>query len=356
MEPCTEYCTKATTGSCALCEARAEAERFWWVWFCGGLVVEGWRFLAQREVFAVLLRRRWGMAWLVAIGSLWLLPQAPWRETTVLHFVETHGLFLVGLGGSLGVLGLWLLLWKVPQWQTTDVLERKDQLDLETKARQSLAQIVGGAALLLGLYFTSQTLNVSREGQITDRFTKAITQLGDDKLDIRLGGIYALERLAKDSAADLRAVMEVLTAFVREHSGGRAKTFGTWLFERVLSIEHPQEPTAKHPPTDIQAILTIIGRPNSWWGRGERRPFDLRNTVLQGANLLKAHLEGAYLWEAHLEGAYLWEAHLEGAKLEGADLRNVIGLTQPQLDTACVNASTQLPPGLTRPPPCPQTP
>ena len=53
---------------------------------------------------------------------------------------------------------------------------------------------------------------------MTDRYTKAIEQLGSDKLDVRIGGIYALERIARDSARDHPTVMEVLTAFIREHS------------------------------------------------------------------------------------------------------------------------------------------
>jgi hypothetical protein len=39
-------------------------------------------------------------------------------------------------------------------------------------------QILGGAALLSGLYSTWRTLQVNREGQITERFTRAIDQLG----------------------------------------------------------------------------------------------------------------------------------------------------------------------------------
>jgi hypothetical protein len=72
------------------------------------------------------------------------------------------------------------------------------------------------------------TFNLSREGQITDRFTKAIEQLGslDDKgkpkLEIRLGGIYALERIARDSERDHTVIMEVLTTYVREHSPRKA--------------------------------------------------------------------------------------------------------------------------------------
>jgi len=111
-----------------------------------------------------------------------------------------------------------LLLWKYPQRQVAAVRDRKDRIDLESKSRQTLAQIVGGAVLLVGLYFTAQTLRTTQEGQITDRFTKAIAQLGDTNLAIRLGGIYALERIARDSASDHWSVMEVLTAFVREYS------------------------------------------------------------------------------------------------------------------------------------------
>lgn len=65
---------------------------------------------------------------------------------------------------------------------------------------------------------SARTLEITEQGHLTDRYTKAIGQLGDDKLDIRLGGIYALERLAVDSARDHPTVVEVLGAFVRERS------------------------------------------------------------------------------------------------------------------------------------------
>ncbi len=54
--------------------------------------------------------------------------------------------------------------------------------------------MVGGGILLFG---AAWTLHLNREGQITHRFTRVIDQLGqtgDEKLDVRLGGIYALER------------------------------------------------------------------------------------------------------------------------------------------------------------------
>jgi hypothetical protein len=47
MDRCTEFCTKDATGTCALCEARAEAERFIRFWFQGGLFVDGVRALKR---------------------------------------------------------------------------------------------------------------------------------------------------------------------------------------------------------------------------------------------------------------------------------------------------------------------
>jgi hypothetical protein len=103
-----------------------------------------------------------------------------------------------------------VLLFLVLNWYgaPTKPSERKDLV-------LAVAQILGGAALLSGLYYTWRTLQVNREGLITDRFTRAIDQLGatgaeGNKLfEIRLGGIYALERIARESAEDYWPIMEI---------------------------------------------------------------------------------------------------------------------------------------------------
>src|SRR5262249_680859 len=155
------------------------------------------------------------------------------------------------------------------------------------------------------LYFTSQTLRTTQEGQITDRFTKAIAQLGDNNLAIRLGGIYALERIARDSASDHWSVMEVLTAFVREYSHGRSQPPWAWVSLLFAKDRLPEDPTKPSPPADVQAILTVIGRRTRTFENGESQRLDLHNTNLQGA----------VLWEAQLQGADLGKAQLQGADL-----------------------------------------
>jgi hypothetical protein len=221
---------------------------------------------------------------------------------------------------------------------------------------QTVGGIVGGAALLSGLYFTARTLQVNREGQITERFTQAIDQLGraDEKgkkvLEIRLGGIYALERIARDSERDHWPIMEVLTAYVRQHS--QRESIGAP--SKEATEKEPGEPSNLKPSddgvagldADIQAIVTVLRRRTRYLGVGEPEPINLRHTHLEGAKLNQAHLEGADLWEAHLEGAnlllahlkgaILWEAHLEGAILLLAHLEGA-KLNQAHLEGAHLN-------------------
>jgi uncharacterized protein YjbI with pentapeptide repeats len=68
---------------------------------------------------------------------------------------------------------------------------------------------------------------------------------------------------------------------------------------------------------------------------------------LTGANLTDANLEGATLVGAYLGGARMHGAVLTGANLSGAELATAVGLTQSQLNTACGDATTTLPPGMT---------
>src|SRR5262249_18638235 len=78
MARCNELCTKEATGTCALCDALAERDRFIRVWLKGGFLVDGLQALRHREPFASL--ERW-YDWLnVRLGDqrrapgCWLYP------------------------------------------------------------------------------------------------------------------------------------------------------------------------------------------------------------------------------------------------------------------------------------------
>ena len=183
------------------------------------------------------------------------------------------------------------------------------------------------------------------QGHITDRYTKAIEQLGkldgdNPNIEIRLGAIYALERIAHDSPRDHWTIMEVLTAYVRQNAP-------------VAPIGNPPEkPLPEKPRTDIQAILSVLGR--RLVGPKRERPdqhLDLSSTHLQGASLYKANLQGADLRKTNLQRANLTnanlhvvdlgEANLEDASLVEANLQNT-WLIRVRLQGADLRVSADL--------------
>ena len=175
---------------------------------------------------------------------------------------------------------------------------------------------------------TRQTFELTEQGQVTDRYTKAIEQLGSAKLDVRIGGIYALERVARDSTRDHPTVMEVLAAFIREHSRE------PWPLNPSGSM------TEHFPRPDVQAALTVIGRRNV---SCDGRPIDLTGACLPGALLIGGDLTGVRFVDADLRGAVVAGAKLIGAKLAGASLTGATMtgtiLTDADLAGANLNAA-----------------
>lgn len=199
-----------------------------------------------------------------------------------------------------------------------------------------IISLITPATAIGALIFTGLSLNATRDqiaiaqqGQYTDRYSRAIEQLGrqgPDQLQIRLGGIYALERLARDSPRDQSTIIEVLTTFVR-----------TSTHPKALEPSGPNCPDI--PPTpDIQAALTVLGRrvtvhdgdaiinlDNLCLTGANLEAANLSKAILNGTDLRKAifvgaHLEDTQFIQADLSGAQLWNADLSGARLESANL------------------------------------
>ncbi|MFG1977048.1 pentapeptide repeat-containing protein [Nonomuraea fuscirosea] len=179
--------------------------------------------------------------------------------------------------------------------------------------RWSTWGVVFGLLFTAGsLVYTARSLETSQEGQITDRYTKAVEQLGSEKIDVRLGALYALGRLAKDSERDRETIGSVLSAYVREHD------------------PKPKAKPSARPDTDVQAALTVLGTLSGsifeiHADEIPACPCDLRETripqaQLTGLNLSRANLRGADLQAANLRDANLRDADLTDAVLHAADL------------------------------------
>jgi hypothetical protein len=269
-----------------------------------------------------------------------------------------------------------------------------ERVNLQNSLYNTLFQ-GAGIAFLSGLAYRYTRRKEREEGgsereRALDRLDRAVGNLASDKLEIRLGGIYSLERIAQESPAEAWVTIELLAAFIRAKSYSQR--------EQIRNQQRDRKPMSfPRIGTDLQAALSIIGRRNPTTDP-EDRAIELRETNLRAADLVgaqlaradlwranlsdaqlwqakltgaflgKANLNNASLWQADLGGSYLWQANLQDSNLEeanlqganishaslsganlrrtnlkGADLRAATGLSSEQLEQAIVDDDTQLP-------------
>lgn len=227
------------------------------------------------------------------------------------------------------VAGYAVLIWKGPWWVDGAHLRTQDLQPADgvviTGFRTTLVALGAGAIAVVGVYYTHRSFrqteklfnhtrekdreqaDLSREGQVTERYVEAIKLLSSENRTQRLGGLYSLERIMRDSARDYDTVIEVISAFIRE---------GT-----VISGP-PAEPSEDNPvglAEDIQAAITILGRRIE---QSEQRAINLRHVNLEGAELTEARLTNVALSMASLKRAVLFQADLTEANLREANLRH----------------------------------
>ena len=229
-----------------------------------------------------------------------------------------------------------------------------------------------------------RTTNAAEQGLITDRINTAVTGLGVEKtvkqtapdgkttentdanIEVRLGAIYALERISQDSDRDHMQIMEILCAHIRTNA----------------PLDPETSMSRKEPRADIQAALTVIGR---------RAPdkialelhkgfvLDLRDADLRGAHLHDGDFAQARFWRGNFQFAVLTRTNLKGAQLNDATLSyahlfktrfdaktdllkttfdkafvfntdfSKTGVTQEQLSQMFASVDNLVPHGLTRP-------
>jgi hypothetical protein len=120
-----------------------------------------------------------------------------------------------------GIIVFGVLWWLLPPALYRDAGgDANARLKAVTDTRTALLAGLVGLGALGTFWLNSRVHRITEQGHITDRYAKAIEQLGSETIDVRLGGIYALERIAHDSPRDQdqATIVEVLSAFVRVHS------------------------------------------------------------------------------------------------------------------------------------------
>ncbi|MFC9399189.1 pentapeptide repeat-containing protein [Streptomyces sp. NPDC057027] len=222
--------------------------------------------------------------------------------------------------------------------QTGSAGSRHVWAGLAVSALPGLAAVIAVVFTWFSVGQAREELRISQEGQITGRYNAAVTNLGSQSADVRVGGIYALERIMRDSPRDNATGLSVLAAYVRAHA--RLPAAG---LQRA-------EPTPASPPVeplavDLQAAVTVLAnRPVS---DEDRTILQLRYVRLRGlADMgdldlarqvstpglpdgrqsdapsgVRANLTGVDLTGSDLREARLYKASFSRALLPGADLR-----------------------------------
>ena len=257
-----------------------------------------------------------------------------------------------------------------------DILSATPRFDEIRSALLVLGGLLGAPFVIWRTWIAERQVRISQESHYTELFTKAVEQLGADKvvkvtrpeeapdigkglvtwveektvrnIEVRIGAIYALERVLKESK-DLKVsfdeqIVDTLSAYVRENCKYPIKTLGPLenrplpnefdgfyeyqdsLREKLFEFRRGEMPANV---SDVQAAISALKRYSI--GIAFRNSINdsnfinLRNVNFQGADLSGIILSNADLTSAHLEGSDLSGAVFHGvdftlAKMEGVNL------------------------------------
>ena len=199
---------------------------------------------------------------------------------------------------------------------------------------RNLALILGGVvAVVLTVWrirVSEQQAETARLGLLNERFQRGAEMLGSSVMAVRMGGIHALDDLARERAElhHIRVLL-LLCAFVR-HPTGYETNPSTQPSGEGETPWHPVRP-------DVHAAIEAVAYRS---GAGlliedesdlsKERLLDLQGSDLRGASLNNSNFAGANFAEANLDyvqlthaklsGASFWGAHLLRANLQYADL------------------------------------
>ncbi len=253
----------------------------------------------------------------------------------------------------------------------------------ETKVRNLAIGFLGtitAFAALFGVYLAIRRTEESKrqsdsaesqartaqQGLITDDINKATERLaknkkgGEPEIEVRLGALYALERIAEYNERDHIQILEMLCSYIRTNSPCKSRST-------------KQKPLRE----DIQKAITIIGRRGGWTSakkslekeieqryRMDLQDCDLRDatlnrTNLRGAKFLNSNLSYASFDNANIKNTWFDNAVMNGtwfefAKMDRAwawecDFSKCRKLTQKQLNVMYCGIGVKIPEGLTRP-------
>ena len=266
-------------------------------------------------------------------------------------------------------------------WSVTLILCCWEWLSANESLISAIRNIVISVAAMVALplaiwrsVVAARQVKTAQRSLLNERYQRGAEMLGSEVLSVRVGGIYALARLAREYPGDYHTqIMRLLCAFVRTPPPSKkppredVQAVMIVLFERSMENEQIKLERKEsycldltgadlsyanlHSPNQKAQSLEVLG-----FGLLIGVDLDhailidtkLNSAVLPLAKLNYANLTQADLSRAVLSGAELTDSNLTRVNLDRADLSGATGLTQEQLDRAVAHSS--LPPDPAEPP------
>ena len=155
----------------------------------------------------------------------------------------------------------------------------------------------------------------AQQGLLNERYQKGAAMLGSEVLSVRLGGIYALQRLAEESPGQYHIqIMRLFCAFVRFPTKDQSLESGQTVIEPGTLLGNRQ---------DVEAVIQMIGsRAKSRIALERIANFnlDMRGADLPTAQFLGADLSNAMFHNSNLSGANFANTDLTDCFLSYSDL------------------------------------
>jgi hypothetical protein len=352
MARCNELCTKEATGECALCDARAEANRFIRRWFKGGLFIDGVRALTHGGDFACL--RPYAQL-MVRLRDQSKAPRCWWspvpgvevRHKDVVR--EAHKQYSETVNKTmLALLGVALFCLLTTLGSPDKLLLAADstiKVPLADTSMSFLGFIVVAPLLLLVLtiylhIFYGYWLDCERERQyINQRLIPPVVSIPtlfsfpDTVSRVLTGAIFywlvplvlvtitwkawALPAMGHPLTYVAGCSTLTLVFLQLRRRLANQRKWWTLLGYTILILIIGLMVQATFSPQLFQRPLNLfrVELPKTWLAGINMRRARADFANFQGANLQQAKLQGAYL-----QGAKLQEANLMGADLQGAYL------------------------------------
>ncbi|MEI6427383.1 MAG: pentapeptide repeat-containing protein [Pseudanabaena sp. ELA607] len=248
------------------------------------------------------------------------------------------------------ILVCWVSHWGIQVSSNYANLQPKEKFNPSLEITKAIISGAGTVSTIIGGVFlylnydeakrkNSTDAKLAEARLITERFSKAIEHLGSEKLHVRLGGIYSLERISQDSQRDYSTVIEVLRTFIQTNSVLLTNLSN----KRDIQITVEGKSVDYNLPVDheiqsaIQAAAIVIIRRNRSDHPDEKR-INLRDV-----NLFEANLGKVEIWNIDFSGSNFSTAKLTGTKIcvsdfSKTDFTNAHFISTDFNDVDCANS------------------